>query len=317
MLQLSARRHAAGLLGIAALRSWLVAALPACYQLPYSPFCCVGDKLVAGETLSFPMNSPQCQGYGQGLLARTGYLKAQGDPHGVYQEAFLKQGIYNTMHYVDCKTQWLGVNVRQPPQDMLAIQELVFRLRPKLVVETGTGTGGFAFFIASLFHLMDDMDDARIVTIDERQKELNHLKKCPGRPKTGIGSLARNKLWKHYVREVVSDSVSVTSQAIVKEELGMRAPGSHVLISLDANHMKSVVWKEIMAYASLVTVGSYLIVQDVILSFARYPWDGPLGAAEELVNANETVRRRVGTFVRDDSVAHYGYTGHMYFLRVA
>jgi cephalosporin hydroxylase len=172
-------------------------------------------------------------------------------------------------------------------------------------------------------------EDGRAITIDvEPVEKKEMLNKCrPGRtcpcsrpPTTKLrpaGSLGRDKLWKQHVRQIVAlSSTSPEAVSTVKRELRWLPLEAPVLFTLDSGYAEDHVWAEIELYAPLVRVGSYLVIQDVILDYVKYPWRGPKGAADRLLNAPEDLRRKLGTFMWDKSVEVFGYTGHMYLRRV-
>merc|ERR1712008_643950 len=105
--------------------------------------------------------------------------------------------------------------------------------------------------------------------------------------------------------------------AVVRDELRPLEPGTPVMVSLDSDHTAIYVWQEIRVYAPHVTIGSYLIVQDVILSYVKRPWRGPLDAVHKLIDADADTKAALGTFIWDHSLEIYGYTGHAYLKRVA
>eukprot|EP00929_Paragymnodinium_shiwhaense_P015946 TRINITY_DN124045_c0_g1_i1.p1 TRINITY_DN124045_c0_g1~~TRINITY_DN124045_c0_g1_i1.p1 ORF type:complete len:334 (+),score=32.54 TRINITY_DN124045_c0_g1_i1:57-1058(+) len=295
-----------------------------CYQQPHTDYCCMDPGMVTVST----KEEKHCNIYGHLTLRRSRYLRPNFTRRSpgqqfLFQTAFLNQGIYNTHSFSDCRWSWLGVTIRNPPQDTMLAQQLISQLRPGLFIETGTYRGGMAFFVATVFHLLD-LKDSRVITIDILQKENAALEA----PSSGACnkhefdtqkhlSLGRDKIWQHYVREVVASSLSETARAVVADELALIRPGAPVLISLDGDHAEGAVWKEINIYAPLVTVGSYLIVQDIILDYVKKPWRGPLHAVQRLVYAKPKLKKKLGTFIWDQSIEVYGYTGHAYLLRVA
>lgn len=284
-----------------------------CYQPMYQEFCCVD-----GDATLLSQGHPHCNVFGHQSIQRSPYLRKTANStanDAQYQEAFLKQGIFNTNTLADLKSTWLGVTIRQPPQDMMIFQQLIFVLRPKLFIETGTFRGGMAYYVSSIFHLMQERD-ARVITIDRTPKEDYEMKADPPSA-LGVGALGINQLWRRYVHEVVASSLSDVATSIVHEHVRRLHPGAPVIVSLDARHDAAFVWEEIWNYAPFVSIGSFLVVQDVILSFAKYGWQGPYTAVMKLLKASGGARQHLGSFVWDRSVEHFGYTGHAYLRRVA
>ena len=161
-------------------------------------------------------------------------------------------------------TTYLGVPIYKCPLDLWIYQEMIFELRPDLIIETGTCRGGSALYIASLFDLVDH---GKIVTIDIEEKE--------SRPKheriTGITG---------------SSTADNTLQKLDQELNGC----SSVMVILDSDHKKDHVLKELAIYSKLVTVGSYLIVEDTNVNGHPVLPDhgpGPMEAVEEFLDTNK------------------------------
>lgn len=171
------------------------------------------------------------------------------------------------MVWVD-RTRWRGVPVCKPPTDLWVLQEIIFELKPDLIVETGTAHGGSASFMASL---LDLNGRGRVVTIDSTA--------YPDRP-------AHPR-----IEYLTGSSIDPGIAAAVAE----RARGSEsVLVILDAAHETSHVSQEIALYAPLVTVGSYLIVEDgnvdanpvlpdFVCSYTGVPSGGPQAAIQAFI----------------------------------
>jgi cephalosporin hydroxylase len=131
-------------------------------------------------------------------------------------------------------TTWMGTPVNKCPTDLWIYQELLHRVRPAVVVETGTAWGGSALYFAGLCDLLDH---GRIVTIDIGAAE--------GRPEHPR------------ITQIVGSS---TAPEIVDEVWRLVRDDTPVLITLDSDHSYSHVRHELAAYADLVTPGSYLVV---------------------------------------------------------
>jgi len=134
-------------------------------------------------------------------------------------------------------TRWLGVQLFKLPNDLWVYQEILHEVRPALVVETGTYRGGSALYMASI---MDLLGHGNLVTV-----ELNERENLPEHPR---------------IEYLVGSS---TAPEIV-ERIRARAADvdGPVLVVLDSYHGRDHVVGELEAYHSLVTPGSYLIVED-------------------------------------------------------
>jgi cephalosporin hydroxylase len=150
-------------------------------------------------------------------------------------------------------TYWLGVQVLKCPLDLWIYQELLHRLRPDLVIESGTAFGGSAYFLASM---LDLLDHGRIMTIDVCGTAF-----FPGRPQHSR------------IEYVEGDSCSpAVLTKVLRATLGLE----RVLVILDSDHRQAHVAGELEVFAPLVTPGSYLVVEDTnINSHPVAAWHGP------------------------------------------
>jgi cephalosporin hydroxylase len=182
---------------------------------------------------------------------------------------------------------WLGRPVIQYPQDIVAVQELVWRTRPDLVIETGIAHGGSLVLSASLLALLDYCDAAAAgATLDPRQSRRRVLG-------IDIDIRAHNRAaieahpMAHRIDMIQGSSIAPEVVAQVKA----RAAGyERVLVLLDSNHTREHVLAELEAYAPLTTRGSYCCVFDTMVEdlpdelFAEKAWgrgDNPKTAVWE------------------------------------
>lgn len=154
---------------------------------------------------------------------------------------------------------WLGRTVIQVPQDSYAIQELVWSVRPDLIIETGIAHGGSLILSASMLALLDYCDAAssgsvlnpkttkrRVVGIDIDIREHNRK------------AIEEHPL-NHFITMIQGSSIDDT---VVSQVQAIAQGYSKVMVFLDSNHTHQHVLSELKAYAPLVTVGSYCTVWD-------------------------------------------------------
>jgi len=139
------------------------------------------------------------------------------------------------------RNTWFGVPAVQNPLDVWVTQEILYEVKPDFIVEPGTLEGGSAVLWAMLMEFINP--DARIITIDI-------IDKVPTAKEIPVA--------KERVDFLIGDSVSPEILAEVKR----RTAGGKVLVILDSLHTEEHVYKELQAYSPLVSLGSYLIVQD-------------------------------------------------------
>jgi len=154
------------------------------------------------------------------------------------------------------RTYWMGVPVQKVPGDLLMYQELLHRIRPRLVIETGTRTGGSALFLCQMLDLIEGViggGGASVVTVD-----VETVPNPPQHPR------------------LTYLTGSSTDRDILRQ-LRERAAGVEpVLVILDSDHTRDHVLSELRLYHDLVTLGSYLIVEDTnVNGHPAYPQHGP------------------------------------------
>ena len=178
-------------------------------------------------------------------------------------------------HYV-YNFSWLGRPIIQYPEDMVAMQELIWRVRPDLIIETGIAHGGSLILSASMLALLDMCDAI------EAGEMLDP--KTPKRKVLGldidIRAHNRGAIESHPMASRI-DMIQGSSvdPAIVSRVREIAAGYKTVLVCLDSNHVHDHVLAELEAYAPLVTIGSYCVVFDTFVEdmpqgyFANRPWD--------------------------------------------
>jgi cephalosporin hydroxylase len=171
---------------------------------------------------------------------------------------------------------WLGRPIIQLPEDVLRVQEVIFQVRPDVIIETGVAHGGSLVFYASL---CKTLGHGRVVGIDVEIRPHNR-QAIESHPLAGLITLVEG---------------SSTDPRVVEQVRGLIRPGERVLVLLDSNHSKAHVRDELTAYASLVSVGSYLVATDgVMADLAGRPgakpdwaWNNPQAAAQEFAQTDD------------------------------
>jgi cephalosporin hydroxylase len=147
---------------------------------------------------------------------------------------------------------WLGRPIIQYPQDIVAMQELIWSLQPELIVETGIAHGGSLIFSASMLELnaaCGGPKDARVVGVD-----------------IDIRAHNRAAIEAHpMMRRITMIEGSSVAPEVVARVRELAAGKKRVLVALDSNHTHDHVLAELEAYAPLTTVGSYCVVFDTIV----------------------------------------------------
>jgi cephalosporin hydroxylase len=161
--------------------------------------------------------------------------------------------------------EWMGRPIIQYPQDIVAMQELIWRVQPDLIIETGIAHGGSLIFSASMLELnaaCGGPKDAEVLGID-------------------IDIRAHNKaaIEAHpMARRITMVQGSSVAPEIVAQARAKAAGKKKVLVILDSNHTHEHVMGELEAYAPLTTVDSYCVVFDTVIEdlppdmFPDRPW---------------------------------------------
>lgn len=171
---------------------------------------------------------------------------------------------------------WMGRPIIQLPDDLIRTQEVLYRIKPDVIIETGVAHGGSLTFYASLCKAFGR---GRVIGVDIEIRPHN-----------------RSAIEAHELAPMITlvegDSVS---PCVVAEVSSHIKPGETVLVLLDSCHTFDHVLKELEAYSPLVTVGSYIVATDGCMSYltdvprgnAEWGWNNPRTAAEEFVNNHE------------------------------
>jgi cephalosporin hydroxylase len=143
--------------------------------------------------------------------------------------------------------RWLGRPVIQFPQDLMALQEIIWNCRPELIVETGIAHGGSLIFFASMLQLLGGPGKVIGIDVDIRPHNRAEIERHP---------LA------HRVEMIEGSSIAPDVVAAVRAQ----APANRkVLVVLDSDHTHRHVLEELAAYSPLVGKGSYVVVLDTIV----------------------------------------------------
>lgn len=180
---------------------------------------------------------------------------------------------------------WMGRPIIQFPQDMVAMQELIWEVKPDLIIETGIAHGGSLVYYASLLELIGN---GRVLGIDIDIREHNRK------------AIEQHPMFKR-IDMIQGSSID---PGVVKEVEKAVQGQETVLVTLDSNHTHEHVLKELQVYAPFVTKGSYCVVFDTIIedmpkdSFPDRLWkkgDNPKTAVHEYLNSTDR-------FVIDESI---------------
>ena len=172
---------------------------------------------------------------------------------------------------------WMGRPIIQYPQDMIAMQEIIWDIKPDLIIEAGIAHGGSLIYYASLLELIGN---GEVLGIDIDIREHNRKE------------IENHKMFKR-IKMISGSSIDETTIEEVKKYAESK---KKILVSLDSNHTHDHVLKELELYSPLVSPGSYIVVFDTIVEdlpegyFSQSrPWgigNNPKTAVQEFLQKN-------------------------------
>lgn len=173
-----------------------------------------------------------------------------------FHKLFYESGKWDELKY-------FGVPMQKCPMDLAIYQEMLYELKPDLVIECGTAFGGSALYMA---HLLDVLGKGKVVSVDINFKQVR-----PQHPRITYitGSSTDPKIFEEVKKFISADGV--------------------VMVILDSDHSRDHVLREMQMYHSLVTFGSYMIVEDTNANghpvFKEFG-PGPMEALDEFMKTN-------------------------------
>ena len=190
----------------------------------------------------------------------------------------LAQTFYNesAKHKYTYHFSWMGRPIIQLPQDMVAMQELIWKLKPDLIIECGIAHGGSIIYYASVMELVDH---GEVLGIDRDIRPHN-----------------REAIESHPMFKRISMIEGSSIDTAVVEQVRALAEGKKVIVVLDSNHTHEHVLAELRAYAPLVSQDSYCVVMDTVVedmpadAFPDRPWgigDNPRTAVRAYLEETE------------------------------
>ena len=173
---------------------------------------------------------------------------------------------------------WMGRPIIQTPVEIVAMQEIIWQVKPNLIIETGIAHGGSLIFHASMLELLGG--DGQVLGIDIDIREHNKLE------------IEKHPMYKR-IDMIQGSSVD---EKIAEQVYGFAKGKKRVMVFLDSMHTHDHVLKELELYSPLVTKGSYLVVFDTIIEdmpddmFPDRPWgkgNNPKTAVWEFLKTND------------------------------
>jgi len=172
---------------------------------------------------------------------------------------------------------WMGRPIIQYPQDMIAMQEIIWELKPDLIIETGIAHGGSLIYYASILELIGK-GEVLGIDIDIRKHNRDEIEKHP------------------MFKRIKMLEGSAIDPGMIQEIANLTVGKETILVCLDSNHTYEHVMQELLLYSPFVSLNSYIVVFDTIVEdlpegyFAqKRPWgvgNNPKTAVHEFISSN-------------------------------
>jgi len=174
---------------------------------------------------------------------------------------------------------WMGRPIIQYPQDIVALQEIIWKVKPELIIETGIARGGSLIFSASMLQLIGK---GTVVGIDIDIRKQNKI------------SIEKHPMFKR-IKMIEGSSID---KKVIKKVHQLAKNKKRILVILDSNHSHEHVLEELKLYSPLVKKNSYLIVFDTVIedisnstisSHQKRPWgkgNNPKTAVKQFLKSN-------------------------------
>jgi len=213
-------------------------------------------------------------------------------------------------HHIFDRLSWLGVSMQQDPADAITIQQMLFHVKPDLVIEIGTNTGGGAIFYSSIMRMYNP--DAKVVTVDIKPisnwrdgattgANLTYCDRCI------LGT--EHPFWNDGGIVFIQGKITGNKCQVIDQLQTFVDKATKVLVIEDAAHTRPTVAVHIEALHRFVSVNSYMLVQDTKLtrlfpSWTSTDWGmGPLPAVEAFISTHDN-------FVVDRRYEYLMYSQH-------
>jgi cephalosporin hydroxylase len=209
------------------------------------------------------------------------------------QDAELKQKSLDWMLHSDkykytYNFTWMGRPIIKYPQDIVAMQELIWQVQPDLIIETGIAHGGSIIFSASMMEMLGN--DGKVIAVDIDIREHNRI-----------------EIEKHpMMKRITMLQGSSVDPAIVQQISDYAAGFKNVMVVLDSNHSHEHVYRELEMYTPLVSLNSYILLPDTFVEFfpEGYVKDRPWDVGNNPYTAMEAFLKTTDAFVKDEAITN-------------
>jgi len=235
--------------------------------------------MIFNDKTTITVSNPSCEAF-TGSIFSTEAME-------FLERAYLCTAVERRLMY---EPSWLGMRIIQLPNDIIAMQEAIYRVKPDLIIETGVAHGGSLIYYSSLLECINPKGKIIGIDVDIRSENRELIERHP---------LA------HRITLIEASSTSATVVEKINTFIG-NGEYQKCLVSLDSDHSYEHVRNEIEIYKNFVSADSYLIVQDSAMdlikdipsSKANWRVEGPSRAISEFTkeNSNFVVDARLQRF---------------------
>ena len=209
------------------------------------------------------------------------------------RDAELKQKSLDWMLHADkykytYNFTWMGRPIIKYPQDIVIMQELIWKVRPDLIIETGIAHGGSIIFSSSMMELLGNGGKVIAVDIDIRKHNREEIEKHP------------------MMKNITMLEGSSVDEKIVQQIAAYAKNFKKVMVVLDSNHSHEHVYRELEMYTPLVSLDSYILLPDTFVEFfpKGYVTDRPWDVGNNPYTAMEAFLNTTDQFVKDEEVTN-------------
>jgi hypothetical protein len=146
----------------------------------------------------------------------------------------------------------MGVPIIQLPSDVIVLQELIYKIKPKFIIECGIGHGGMLLFYATILKALQ-IKKYKVIGIDVKIRSINKKR------------LLKNPLIKN-IELIEKSSTENKITNFLTKKYSIKIKDKKIII-LDSNHTKQHVLNELNLYSKMLNRGDYIIVMDTIIEF--------------------------------------------------
>lgn len=211
----------------------------------------------------------------------------------MYRDAELRQKSLDWMLHADkykytYNFSWMGRPIIKYPQDVVIMQELIWNVRPDLIIETGIAHGGSIIFSSSMMELLGNGGKVMAVDIDIRKHNRDEIEKHP------------------MMKNITMLEGSSIDEKIVQQIADYAKGFKKIMVVLDSNHSHEHVYRELEMYTPLVSVDSYILLPDTFVEFfpkgyvTNRPWD----VGNNPYTAMEAFLKTTDQFIKDESITN-------------